>query len=427
MKRIALIAFFGLLFASCKKDGVDTTPSPATTDGSTVTTMAVTTTTSASVVPAGLPKHLAFGTDGDIWKSSQFIAESEYQYQYLADDIFKGGWAAWNSPNGQYARNFLNQTSALGKIPVFTYYNIVPAKGRFEDPAFTNLNDAEVMKKYFDDFKLLLQICGSFGKKVIIHYEPDLFGYEEMYRNDASKQSIKVSASGNADVSGFSNDAKGLAQAIVSLRNRYAPNVLLAWHASHWATGMDVIKDKLNPESAGNEIASYYKSLGASFDLIFSEFSDRDEGYDQLVKNNSGTTWSTTATAANGNLSDFDRFQRYLKAINLATGKKIVLWQVPIGNTLTKSCNNTNGHYKDNRAEYFFQPVLQSSSTDKILQYSQAGVIAFLFGPGINDCTSFMDRKSDGITASAELADDDGGYLRKSIKAYYQHGVIPLN
>nr|WP_067060783.1 hypothetical protein [Mucilaginibacter sp. L294] len=75
----------------------------------------------------------------------------------------------------------------MGKIPVFTYYNIVPAKGRFEDPGFRNLNDAEVTNKYFSDWKFLLQICKEYGKPVIILYEPDLFGYMQMFKNNKTK------------------------------------------------------------------------------------------------------------------------------------------------------------------------------------------------------------------------------------------------
>jgi hypothetical protein len=426
MKRLAVFLLLLSVFAvSCKKDAVNiTTPDAPANTISGSTTLATTVTT--STVPAGLPKRVAFGAEGDISQSTQFINEAEYQYVYLAGDIFSNsGWAQWQAPTGQYARNFLSKVGSMGKIPVFTYYNLVPAKGRYEDPAFTNLNDAEVMNKYFNDWKLLLQICKEYGKTVVIHYEPDMFGYFELYKNDASKQTVKVAASNQADVQGFSNNAQGLAQAIVNMRNKYAPNVLLAWHASQWASGMGLITNYPDPVQDGTAIANYYKSLNANFDLIFSDFSDRDEGYYQVVKNQN-TVWSTTATAANGYISDFDRYQRFLSTINQQTGKKIMLWQVPVGNTLTQTCNNSSGHYKDNRAEYFLQPVLQSASTAKISQYGQAGVIGFLFGWGINGCTTYMDSNKDGVTGANETADDDGGFLRKSIKAYYQHGAVAL-
>jgi hypothetical protein len=379
-------------------------------------------------IPSGLPKQVAFGTNGDVSNSSQFIQGSEYQYQYLAGDIFSNGWQTWVYPIGEFARAFLTKVDQMGRVPVFTYYNIVPAKNRNEDPGFTNLNDAEVMNKYFDDWKALLQICKQFGKPVIVHYEPDLFGYMEMYKNDATRNTVKVSQSNQADVQGFTNDAKGLAQAIVSMRDKYAPNVLLGWHASQWATGADLIKGKQDPELLASETAAYYKSLNAPFDLMFSEFSDRDEGYSQFVIKSATSMWSTTANAANGNLSDFDRFQRFLKKLNTDTGQKIILWQIPIGNTVTQTCNNTDGHYKDNKAEYFLQPVIDNGDVTKIKQYERAGVIAFLFGQGISNCTNYFDSKGDGSTGGIkETADDDGGYLRKAIKAYYLNGPVPAN
>lgn len=378
-----------------------------------------------TATPGVLPKHIAFGTEGDISQKNNFINETDYQYQYLAGDIFSHGWTTWNSPSGQFARAFLSGTGRMGKVPVFTYYNIVPAKGRFEDPGFRNLNDAEVMNKYFEDWKFLLQICKEYGKTVIIHYEPDLFGYMQMFKADQTKKRIMVSKSGNADARGFSDDAKGLAQAIVSMRNKYASNVLLGWHASQWATGIDLIKGKGDPEQLAAETAGYYKSLNATFDLIFSEFSDRDSGYEEVV-NRKNVIWSMTGSAVNGNLSDFDRFQRFLKKMNQLTQRKIILWQIPIGNSLTRSCNNLRGHYKDNKAEYFLQPVADRGNLDRLVSYGKAGVIAFLFGRGASDCTSFMDSRGDGVTAANETADDDGGYLRRSIKTYYSKGPVPL-
>lgn len=377
-------------------------------------------------MPAMLPKHLAMGVENSDGQSSQIINEAEYRYTYLAGDIFSAGWTTWNFPSGQFARIFLQQTQQMGKTPVFTYYNLVPARGLNQDPAFANMNDSEVMRKYFDDWKFILQICKDFGNTVIIHYEPDLFGYMEMYKDDASKNTIKVSQSGYADAQGYSNDAKGLAQVIVNMRDKYAPNVLLGWHASQWATGADLVKGKNNPELLASQTAAFYKSLNAPFDLTFSEFSDRDAGFDLLVTKKPNTMWSTEATAENGNMNDFDRFRRFLKRLNQETGQKIILWQIPVGNTKTLTCNNTNGHYKDNRPEYFLQPVLDNGNTNKLNDYAQAGVIAFLFGKGAAACTSYLDSANDGITGANESSDDDGGYLRKAVKAYYANGAVTI-
>ncbi len=421
MKKLILPALLILFLVSCKKENLQTTLNGTGTSA----TVSAAASANTQQVMALLPKRIAFGGENDNNTTSQFLQGADYRYAYLAGDIFGNGWAEWNAPSGEYARQFLQQSSDMGTIPVFTYYNLVPAKGRFEDPAFTNMNDTAVMHKYFDDFKLLLQICKSYGKTVIVHYEPDLLGYMEIYKNNAAKSTIKVDLSNQADAKGFSNDVKGLFQAIVSMRNKYAPNVLLGWMASQWATGQDLVKDKVNPEQAGAATAAFYESLNAPFDLIFSEFADRDEGYNQFV-NNTGTVWSTEATSANGYVSDFDRFQRFLKQLNQSTGQKIIIWQIPVGNTETKTCNNTSGHYTDNRSEYFLQPVVSGGDQSRISQYGQAGVIGFLFGRGATNCTSYMDSKGDGITAAGETADDDGGYLRNAVKLYYKQGPVAV-
>jgi len=420
-----LLLFVSILIAvGCKKE---TALVPANESVLPVQSMVSTKAMVSTVtVPLGLPKRVGFGIQGDVSQRAGFINEADYVYVYLAGDIFSNGWTTWNWPTGQYARTFINEIGKMGKIPVFTYYNIVPARYRFQEPATINLNDAALMKKYFEDFIFLLQICKSYGKTVIVHYEPDLFGYMQMYKDDVTKRTIKVSQSNHPDVKTFSNDAKGLAQAIVSLRNKYAPNVLLGWHASQWSTGYNVISDKHNPELHAGQTAAYYKSLNANFDLLFSEFSDRDAGLYQLVYGRLNSWWSMEPKADNDYLSDYDRFQRYLKKLNQDIGKKIMLWQIPIGNTITASCNSTPGHYKDNRVQYFLQPVMQNGNKTKIAQYAEAGVIGFLFGCGANDCTSYLDLRGDGITAQNELSDDDGGYLRKGIKAYYQKGAIQL-
>jgi len=431
MRRLLLLVLIILLY-SCKKNDVqslDVAPVTTQTEKPATTTTPTGNGTATNNWPetlSALPKHVAFGANGDYSQSANYIKESEYQYQYLADDIFTGGWASWNYPNGSFAKNFLEQTGKMGKIPVFTYYNLVPAKNRYQDPAFTNLNDSEVMNKYLDDWKLLLQICNKFGRTVIIQYEPDLFGYMQFYKNDLSKSTIKVSQSNYPDATGFSNDLKGLAQVIVSMRNKYAPNVLLGWHASQWAAGLGLIINKPDPEQMATETADYYRSLQASFDLTFSEFSDSDSGYDQVVNHKFNTEWSATLFPANTDINDFDRFQRFLKKLNQQTGQKIILWQIPVGNTLTKTCNNKSGHYKDNKAEYFLQPVFSNGNMNHIKAYQQAGVIAFLFGNGLSNCTSYLDSKKDGVTGDGEPIDDDGGYLRKAVKAYYQQGPVPV-
>ena len=90
--------------------------------------------------------------------------------------------------------------------------------------------------------------------------------------------------------------------------------------------------------------AAFYNSLGANFDIAFGEFSDRDSGFYQYVYGDGGGSW--------WDAEDFRRNVRFLSGFSAATHKRIVMWQIPLGNTKMRAENNTNDHYQDNRPEW---------------------------------------------------------------------------
>jgi hypothetical protein len=107
------------------------------------------------------------------------------------------------------------------------------------------------------------------------------------------------------------------------------------------------------------------------------------------------------------------------------------LWQVPVGNQVYQTENNSPGHTQDNKATYILS---------HLAAFAQAGIVGVLFGPG-NGGTTATDGRRDGITNSAPInsyqcarcntqvsvyADDDGGYLRLQLGQYYTHGAYPL-
>ncbi|MBI2838993.1 MAG: Ig-like domain-containing protein [Acidobacteria bacterium] len=363
---------------------------------------------------------------GDLsWMTSSGVPWN-YRYQYLAGGVNTGsGWSTWNSPAGQFATYYVNNSDAAGYAPVFTYYQIVhssPNPGNENpDPKLTN---ASTMNAYYADWKLLMQKCGAFGKPVIVHVEPDLWAYMQLNHGDnPANTSVSVSSSGFSEAAGFANNAAGFAQALASIRNTYATNVTLAWHASAWATGIDLILNNGDPVVLGNRLASFFTALNANFGLIFFDPSDRDAGFYQYIYGDGGAHWWDNA--------DFVSFRQYIQTITGATGRKAMLWQVPIGNTLYRSCDNTWDHYQDNRPQYF----LQTGNRQNIVDYANAGVIAILFGRGADGPTDYTDDHGDGITNPAPIngnnlaalyADDDGGFLRIGVAAYYAAGPVPL-
>jgi len=358
-----------------------------------------------------------------------------YRYQYFSGGLGANDWRHWNSPDGAFADLWLKESRDAGLVPVVTYYEIVHAAPyTYEDPPFRNLQVPATMKAYFENWIFLLQRIAAFGDPVIVHLEPDLFGYYQWNDPDPAKTPVAVASSGLPQAANYENNARGFAKLMVALRDQYAPNVILGWHVSAWATRTDLILNQGDPDQLGLATANFYRALGATFDVMFAEFSDRDSGYYQ--KQGSPERWWKP--------EDFDRYRRFVSRLSTELNQDVILWQIPIGNTLYRSGDNTVGHYQDNRAEYFLQPVVESGDTARLAQFRDAGVVAFLFGAGQDDQTKYFDARNDGVTNPDPIdnrafnhtdhlndlpalnADDDGGFLRHGIGAYYANGPLPL-
>jgi hypothetical protein len=379
--------------------------------------------TGSGAVPAGLPAHVSVGLGNfDLsWVNGSGVTWG-YRYQYISSGVnTPNGWTTWNSPPGEFALLYMNASHSKGMIPVFDYYQM---RASNPNPGSENpdpkLQNASTMYSYFADFKLLMDMCKQYNKTVVVHIEPDFWGFcQSVHGDDPSVIPVAVASSGYADVAGFPNNLPGFAQALVHLRDRYASNCLLALHASHWGAGADLIKNHVDPIQHANRTAGYFNALGANFELLFHDPADRDAGYNQLINGDGGASWWVNA--------DFDRYRTYLGQMWTVTGRRGILWQIPLGNTVMKTCDNTWGHYQDNRVEYW----LQSGNRPNILAFANAGVIALLFGNPQSGTTSYTDAMGDGVTnngtgTTATLSDDDGGFLRTSTGAYYTAGPVPL-
>jgi hypothetical protein len=216
-----------------------------------------------------------------------------------------------------------------------------------------------------------------------------------------------------------------LAQAIVRLRDAHAPNVVLGYHLSVWGTGTDIaLQDPPNAEvdRLSASAARFYTSLRAQFDVTFAEFDDRDSGFNQHVNGDRGASWWRSG--------DFARNVRFLRAYHSATRQRIVMWQIPLGNTLMRAMNNTTGHYQDNRVQTLF-----GGRTTWLRRYRAAGVVAFLFGGGADGTTCACDARRDGRTNPRPIngnrrrslsADDDGGYFKSRARAYAKRRLTLL-
>lgn len=386
-------------------------------------------------VPVGWPSTVQLGMgDGPGGAATmRATAAFGFRYQYLTGGVNTGsGWSTWN-PNGAFVTYYIQDSIANHITPVLTYYQLrqsAPNSSSNDgDADYANLQDVGTMTAYYNDLKLFFQRASAFrGNMVVLHVEPDLWGFLEQRatNGDASTVPAQVSSTGLSELSGMPNTVSGFAQAIAQLRTLYAPNVILAYHLSVWGTGNDILYTKPDNTTVTNvatQAANWYLSLRANFDIAFAEYSDRDAAFKQYVYGDGGAAWWSA--------SDFSRNELFITQFVSRSQKRLVFWQIPVGNTRMLAENNTWDHYQDNHVEW----LLDDATRNNLNAYVQAGALAFLFGAGANGATCFCDAANDGITNPPAIngntgrsfnADDDGGFFRNRAAAYYAAGAMPL-
>ena len=355
-----------------------------------------------------------------------------FRYQYLAGGVNTGrGWTTWDA-NAQFPITYMRESARNGMTPVFSYYQLLQSApgNALGEPAgdYANLTNTQTMAAYFADLRTLFQRMGSeSATTAVVHVEPDLWGYiQRRYGDDPTSAQVMVAATGVSELTDLPDDASGLARAVVRLRDLYAPNVLLAYQLSYWGTNHDPLIEKPSDatvDAYAARSATFFNALGARFDLSFAEFSDRDAGLASAQSGGSNARWWYAA--------DFARNVRYLAKFSALTQKRIVMWQIPLGNTKMRAVNNTDRHYQDNKVEW----LLDDPGRVNLGAYARAGVVAFLFGSGGGPSTCACDAAGDGVTNPAPIgtntrlslnADDDGGYFHERAPAYYASGAIAL-
>jgi hypothetical protein len=355
-----------------------------------------------------------------------------FRYQYLAGGVNTGnGWATWNT-NGQFVSYYIADSVANGVTPVFPYYMLLqsnPASGADEAAKdLSNLANTSTMAAFYTDLRLFFTRAAG-PTPVVLHVEPDLWGYIEQNASrtdDATSVPAAVASSGDAALAGLPNNAAGFAQAVVRLRDTLAPNVILAYHLSVWGTNRDIsFSNDSDPQvdALAARAAAFYASLGASFDIAFTDIGDRDAAFKTANYHDNGASWWDGA--------DFPRYARFIGGFVAATGKRMVVWQIPLGNTKMRAQDDTWGHYQDNRVEWF----LDDPGGTHLALWRDAGVVALLFGGGAGGTTCACDAIGDGTTNPTAIngntrnslsADDDGGYFRERAAAYDASGGLTI-
>ncbi len=257
-------------------------------------------------------------------------------------------WGCWQydqDPPGRYAANFVTGAWAAGAVPMITYYVWFSVAGQIESmPEIDRLAEGARVKRYLADWKFLCQtVAAASTQPVILHVEPDLWGYAEQ-AGDPTAVPVALSAAGLSECAGEPDSLVGFAHCLVTIAHTHAPNALVGFHASAWGAGADAL---INTDPSfdlmghADTTAAYLTSIGADQgDVIVVEMSDRDAGFNMRW-------WDKT----NATLPSFTQALAWSKRVAQDLKIPQLWWQVPYGHEgLPDMCDQ----YQDNRAAYVF-------------------------------------------------------------------------
>jgi hypothetical protein len=378
-----------------------------------------------TVSTSGVPDKLMVGlfeNPGQTWMKNSGVPWNA-RYCYLTKGwINNWGWSAYD---GSWALNFMKESDGIGAVPVVQFYQMNGEAGGGEGMFWAKTQDAALMKSYFGDFKILMQRAKDFGKPVYVELEADGFGFLEGQTGNNPNAAAAVASTGMPELAALPNTVAGWGMAFLAIKKAVgADKAFLAVHVSGWASGKDLfawnVAESLQPEV--DKVFTFLSPLGlgpnltgTTYDGLVSDPSDRDADFYRLTQNDGGAHWWDTSGTASINSRSFNRFREWLRLWNSKSGKRWLVWQLPLGNSSHLNVPNNGGPqegYKDNRPEYF----LGTGGLAHAKAFADAGVIALLFGPGAQGVSTFGN----------DLYPDGKSFMQSRGAAFFAAGGVSL-
>jgi hypothetical protein len=382
-------------------------------------------------LPAGLPARLLVGLfedTGQTWmKSSGVPWDVRYRY-------FVKGWMdnwGYGPVNGQWGLRYMQECQSQGFLPAIQYYQMNSEPGGGEDQFLAKARNAATMRSYFSDFKVLMQRAKEFGKPVLVLVEADGFGLLQKQTQSNPHAHAAVASTGLPELSALPDTVAGWGLAFLQLRKAAgASNVILGIHISAWAGDGDLAHFSVTQplQSEVTKVHSFLQPFGlapnvtgTTWDVLVGDPLDRDaEFYRRTSKQD---RWWDPSDSAPITSKSFNRYAEWLRLWNVASGKRWVLWQIPLGNSNHLNVDNTRNApregYQDNRPEYFFG----ANGAAHREKFARSGVIALLFGKGEGRQSSYTnDVYTDGQLFMKSRA---GAFLKEGGLAIPSSGAPP--
>ena len=306
-------------------------------------------------------------------------------------------WGCWQwdqDPPGRYVADIVDAVRAAGAIPMITYYIWFSVADQVEGaPEIAALTDGSRVADYLADFRFLCQVLAEAPDgPVILHLEPDLWGYGEQVNTDPTQIQVALSAAGDPACAGLGDHFAGFARCLTAIARQVAPHALVALHASAWGAGHDAYTetdDTFDFADHAQRTAQYLLALGAAdTDLVVVEMSDRDAGYNNRW-------WDPD----NLTRPHFHQAIDWVATLGETLGLAPLWWQVPYGHM---GLENTCDRYEDNRVDYVF---------DHPEELATGGALGVAFGAGASCMTT---------------PDTDDGYFLGRAATWFQSDRPPL-
>jgi hypothetical protein len=325
----------------------------------------------------------------------------------------------------------LDGAQQAGVICWLTWYGLAqaPPANYLPTPAAATLVNAKnqaTMLTYWTVLKKSLEMIAKYPElPVVLQVEPDEWGHLLLGTqwNPDLAGSVLVGGSGLPELKGLPDTIRGWTEGFRILRNRIAPNVILAANPSAWDRN-----GAMNGENWGKVFASMDITPKNGWDLFITQLHDWDKGLNSNGGNAKFPPYKPEDFLTyHGSV---DSWLAWIEPIHKATGMWGVAWQLPVGNTTYAACDGSDGHGMDGIAELLLEGYPKNTTAARM---AAAGCCMWIFSNGSDAATKVFDMKKDGITNPAArpgnkglqslFSDDDGGYLRLKAAEYFKDPV----
>ena len=218
-------------------------------------------------------------------RALQASAPFGFRYQYLAGGVNTGsGWATWN-PDGSFVTRYVPESWAARDDPGLHLLPAAPVEaGRTGGEAhadLANLDNAATMAGVLGRRRrLFFQRARRARRPVVLHVEPDLWGYIEQ----AATGDDAATRSGGRPRRAAAERGRLRPGVRARCATALAPNVILAYHMSGWGTEARHRSTRSPPDATVRRLRARARRPSTArsaraFDVSFEDFSDRDAGF----------------------------------------------------------------------------------------------------------------------------------------------------